>query len=141
LKHLSQKVVLDTCFVVLIAPTLLSSCTAAVDAGSMSRIINLSGTFEDGAKGWLPYYVSKKAIEDLTVGLAEELSGRGIRVSGISPSDTATEAYRQYFPEYIPDAIEPEEIAKFAIHLCTSDVNGKIFVLKKDREPLEAFHY
>ena len=109
-----------------------------------SAIMNLSGTFESGAKGWLPYYVSKRAIEDLTIGLSDELKDKGIRVNGVSPSDTATEAYKKYFPEFIPDAIEPEEIAKEIVHLCSDEaqnITGKIFVMKKRQEPKEIFHF
>ena len=65
-----------------------------------SKIINISGTFESGAKGWLPYYVSKKAIENLTVGLSQELRDKQIQVNCISPSDTLTESYQKFFPEY-----------------------------------------
>lgn len=56
-----QKTVLDTYTVGLTAPTLLAhSLVPLMPKGS--KIINISGTFENGAKGWLPYYVSKKAI-------------------------------------------------------------------------------
>lgn len=138
-----QKVIVDTFMVGAVAPSLLAHGFISLMPKGAS-IINLSGTFESGAKGWLPYYVSKRAIEDLTIGLAEELKTKGIRVNGISPSDTATEAYKHYFPEYLPDAIAPEEIAKYAAYLCSDeakDITGKIFVLKKDKEPFEAFHF
>ena len=106
-----------------------------------SKIINISGTFESGAKGWLPYYVSKKAIEDLTIGLAQELECKDIQVNAISPSDCATFAYKKYFPQYINEAIAPEKIAQFVVDLCQKDITGKVFVLKKDQEPFESFHY
>jgi len=99
--------------------------------------------FESGAKGWLPYYVSKKAIEDLTIGLAEELKDKDIQVNAISPSDTATEAYKKYFPQYIGEAIEPSEIGKYAVYLCSkeaSGITGKVFILKKGKEPYEGYH-
>ncbi len=138
-----QKVIVDTFLVGTIAPTLLAHAFIPLMPKS-SAIMNLSGTFESGAKGWIPYYVSKRAIEDLTVGLADELKDKGIRVNGISPSDTATEAYRHYFPQYIKDAINPEAIAQYAVYLCSDegkDITGKIFVLKKGKEPFEEFHY
>ncbi len=138
-----QKVIMDTFMVGTIAPSLLAHAFIPLMSQG-SAIMNLSGTFESGAKGWLPYYVSKRAIEDLTVGLAEELKDKGIRVIGISPSDTATDAYKHYFPQYIQDAIAPEEIAKFVVYLCSDeakDITGKIYVLKKGKEPFEAFHY
>ncbi len=107
-----------------------------------SHIINISGTFESGAKGWLPYYVSKRAIEDFTVGLSEELKDQGIFVNCISPSDTATETYKKFFPEYAADAMDPKRVGEFVVKLCStqSQVTGKIFVFKKDKDPYEGFH-
>jgi NAD(P)-dependent dehydrogenase (short-subunit alcohol dehydrogenase family) len=138
----SQQVVLDTFMVGAIAPSLLVRALIP-NMPKGSSIINLSGTFESGAKGWLPYYVSKRAIEDLTVGLSEELREKEIRINCISPSDVATQAYKKFFPQYLKDAIDPEEIGKFAVSLClekAKDINGKVFVLKKDEEPHESFH-
>lgn len=138
-----ERVIVDTYMVGIVAPSLLThSFIPLMPQGS--SIMNLSGTFESGAKGWLPYYVSKRAIEDLTVGLAQELERKGIRVNGISPSDVATEEYKKYFPQYIQDAIDPKEIAKFAVFLASDEakeINGKIYVVKKGKEPFEAFHY
>lgn len=107
-----------------------------------SHIINISGTFESGAKGWLPYYVSKRAIEDFTVGLSEELHDAGISVNCISPSDVATETYKKFFPEYAADALDPKKIGEFVVDLCNRQppVSGKIYIIKKDKEPYEGFH-
>lgn len=141
-EQFSQQVILDTYSVGTIAPTLLAHAFILLMPKG-SNIINISGTFENGAKGWLPYYVSKKAIEDLTVGLSEELKEKEIRVNAISPSDTATEAYKKYFPQYIDEAIEPTEIAKQIVHLCSDKANGvtgKVFVMKKGKEPYEGYH-
>ena len=139
----SQKVILDTFMVGTITPTLLTHAFIPLMPKG-ARIINISGTFESGAKGWLPYFVSKRAIEDLTIGLSQELERKRIYVNAISPSDTATEAYKKYFPQYIKDAIDPNEIAKFVIHLCSQEadnITGKVFVLKKNQKPFEHFHY
>lgn len=141
LETFSQDVILDTYFVGIISPTLLAhACIPLMTKGS--KIINLSGTFENGAKGWLPYYVSKRAIEDLTVGLSQELSEKGIQVNCISPSDTATEAYAKFFPQYINEAIQPDEIAKMFLTLSDPQdmTTGKVFVMKKDQQPTEMFH-
>lgn len=138
----SQQVVLDTYSVGLTAPTFLSHAFIPLMSGG-GKIINISGTFENGAKGWLPYYVSKRAIEDLSVGLSEELKRKNIQVNCISPSDTATEAYKKYFPQYLEEAINPDEIADFAVYLCSEEaknISGKIFVLKQDNKPYEKFH-
>ena len=137
----SQQVILDTYAVGLTAPTLLTHAFIPLmkDGG---KILNISGTFENGAKGWLPYFVSKKAIEDLTIGLSEELKDKNIQVNAISPSDTATQAYKKYFPQYMDEAIEPGQIAKQAALICSeeSKVTGKVFVMKKGKEPYDGYH-
>lgn len=134
--------ILETFDVGITAPTLLShELLPMMKKGS--KIINISGTFESGAKGWLPYYVSKKAIEDLTIGLSEELEDKGIRVNCISPSDVATEAYKKFFPQYIKDCISPEKIAKYAVYLCSrevDDITGQVFVMKKGKKPFKGYH-
>lgn len=136
-----QKVILDTYNVGTITPTLLAHAfiPLMIEGG---KIINLSGTFENGAKGWLSYYVSKRAIEDLTVALAQELEDKNIQVNCISPSDTATEAYSRFFPQYVNEAIEPEKIADKFVELSNSNnkVTGKVIVMKKDQDPAEKFH-
>ena len=134
--------ILETYNVGITAPTILSHELLPI-MNKGSKIINISGTFESGAKGWLPYYVSKRAIEDLTVGLSEELKDKGIQVNCISPSDTATEAYKKYFPQYVKNAIDPEEIAKHVIYLCSKEagnVSGEVFVVKKGKKPFRGFH-
>lgn len=138
----SPQIILDTYAVGITAPTLLAHAFISLMPKG-GKILNISGTFESGAKGWLPYYVSKKAIEDFTVGLAEELKDKEIQVNAISPSDTATEAYKKYFPQYIKDAIDPEKIARYATYLCSDDainITGKVFVIEKGKEPHEGYH-
>lgn len=138
----SQRIILDTYSVGIIAPTLLAHAFGPLMPRG-GKILNISGTFENGAKGWLPYYVSKRAIEDLTIALSEELEGKDIQVNAISPSDTATEAYRKYFSQYIDEAIDPEEVAKEAVFLCSEKANGitgKVFVMKKRKKPFEGYH-
>ncbi len=133
-----EKVVLDTYSVGLIAPTLLAHAFIPL-MPSGSTIINLSGTFENGGKGWLPYYVSKRAIEDLTICLSQELADKGVRVNCVSPSDTATEEYERFFPDDAKDAQTPEEVAKLFVELVNNDETGKVFVIKKGRVE-EGFH-
>lgn len=138
----AQEVIVDTYMVGTVAPSLLAHAFIPLMPKG-SKIINISGTFENGAKGWLPYYVSKRAIEDLTVGLSQELKERKIQVNCISPSDTAIEQYSRYFPDYIPEAVEPEIISQQVVNLCNDiDENntGNVFVIKKDKEPYKDFH-
>lgn len=129
-ESLPNSVILDTYSVGLTAPTLLSHAFVPL-MPSGSIIINLSGTFANGGKGWLPYYVSKRAIEDLTIGLSQELADKGIRVNCVSPSDTATEEYKRFFPDDAKDAQMPEDIAHLFVELVEKDVTGKVFVIKK----------
>ena len=95
-----------------------------------SSIINITGTFENGGKGWVPYFVSKKALEELTYALADDLKDRGIRVNAISPSDTATKAYAKFFPQYMNEAVNPSKIADMVIRMIKERRNGKIEVVK-----------
>ena len=99
-----------------------------------SKIITLTGTFESGAQGWLPYYAGKKALESLTIGLSQELKARKILVNCLSPSDTYTEAYKKFFPEYalLEKCLSADEIADEVLHLTSiNSINGQILELKK----------
>ncbi|MBI2620698.1 SDR family oxidoreductase [candidate division WWE3 bacterium] len=127
-----ESLIIDTLNVGILAPMLLTLSFAS-KMPKESSVINISGTFENGAKGWLPYYVSKRAIEDLTVGLAEEFKYKGIKVNCISPSDTATEEYKKFFPDDAKGAQSPEEVAKATIELIKKDVTGKVFVVKNGK--------
>ena len=131
--------VLDTFSVGLIAPTLLVHGLVSIMPQG-SNIVNLSGTFENGAKGWLPYFVSKRGIEDLTKGLSEEFKDKQINVNCISPSDTATEEYKKYFPEDAIGANSPETIAKETVNLINSNQTGQFVVVKKNELVKEGYH-
>lgn len=123
-------IIKDTYSVGFTSPTLLlHGLIPLMSQGS--HIINLTGTFENGAKGWLPYYASKKALEDLTFGLSQELKDKGIFVNGVSPSDTATEEYAKWFPEYIEDAIKSTEIADLIMDIINTKRTGTVQVIKK----------
>lgn len=105
-----------------IAPLLL---TRALLPGMIKKrsgkIIQISGTFESGASGWLHYYASKKTIEHFSEGLAQELRQHEIQVNTISPSDTLTDAYKRFFPDSAPEScLKPEDIAKLAVFLASS---------------------
>jgi len=137
----SQEIITQTFAVGITAPVLLVHGLLPI-MGRGSKIVNISGTFENGAKGWLPYYVSKRAVEDLTIGLAQELEEKGIQVNCISPSDTATEPYIKFFPQYIEEAMDPAVIAEKIVALCKSEdrLTGRVIVMKKGQEPTESFH-
>lgn len=139
IQDFDHQVIAATYQVGLIAPTILASGLVSLMPPG-SSIINLSGTFETGAKGWLPYYASKRALEDLTIGLAEELAEKQIKVNCISPSDVATEEYQKYFPQDAQNALSPQEVAKFIIEVSQKSQTGQVWVIKKDQSPYPQFH-
>ena len=97
-------------------------------------IIAITGTFENGAAGWLPYYTSKQALEAYCKGLSDELADAGIRVNCISPSDTNTTAYRKFFPDEAQNSLNPQEISNFALFLASEKakyITGSSTVMKK----------
>jgi NAD(P)-dependent dehydrogenase (short-subunit alcohol dehydrogenase family) len=139
LESFEQKVVIDTINVGLTAPMLLVHGLVPIMKPG-SSIVNLSGTFASGGKGWIPYYASKRALEDLTAGLADELKEKGIKVNCVSPADTATEEYIKYFPEDAKDANSPEQVAKLIADLCEGGESGKFAVIKRGLVSWEGFH-
>jgi len=74
-------------------------CTRAVVPHMVegSAIVNQSSTAAWMGGGY--YGLAKAGINSLTASLAAELGGRGIRVNGIAPGPTDTEATRDIVPE------------------------------------------
>lgn len=88
-------------------------------------VVGISGTFENvGASGWLPYYTSKRALEDFLVGLAQDYPN-GPYVYGVSPSDTATPVYKKFYPEYAAVGQPPEVVAELVIRLAGGELAYK----------------
>lgn len=119
----------------IIAPMLLTSkLLPKMIEKKSGKILQISGTFENGAKGWLHYYVSKKAIEEFTIGLAQELREHRIQVNAISPSDTYTEAYAKFYPdESLESCMDPKDIAMLAVQLLNDKfdfITGQIIVAR-----------
>lgn len=138
LKDFSAKEIADTMNVGVTAPMLLINKLLA--AGRCETIVGISGTFEDGGAGWLPYYTSKRALEDFLVGLAQD--SKDIKVYGVSPADTATPAYKRFYPEYAASAQSPEAVAQLVLLLFVGQSNhpsGSIIELR-DGEAKESFH-
>jgi 3-oxoacyl-[acyl-carrier protein] reductase len=73
------------------------------------------------AIGWLHYYVTNKAIEAFTAGLAAELREYGVQVNCIAPWFVATEPVRQFFPDDFQKALNPDEVAKLTTFLVSAD--------------------
>jgi 3-oxoacyl-[acyl-carrier protein] reductase len=99
------------------------------------KILQVSGGFAGikDAIGWLHCYVQKKAIEHFTEGLAEELRIHEIQVNCISPWYVATEPVHQFLAEQIQNAIEPEEVAKLALFLMSTEsdhITGQVILIR-----------
>jgi NAD(P)-dependent dehydrogenase (short-subunit alcohol dehydrogenase family) len=105
-----------------------------------STIIGVSGTFADGASGWLPYYTSKRGLEDMLVGLSQDYPN-GPQVFGVSPADTATKAYEKFFPQYVDEAQPADVVAKEVSRLLAKPdvVTGTIIELR-DSKTRPGFH-
>lgn len=104
-------------------------------------VIGISGTFESGASGWLPYFTSKRALEDFLAGLADDYKS-GPNVFGISPSDTNTPTYERFFPEDAKDAQPPNSISVLVEHLISGESpyhSGDIIVVKH-KKAAKGFH-
>lgn len=98
------------------------------DGGSM---IVISGAFADGGANWLPYYTSKRALEDFVVALGQET--HHFRVYGVSPSDTATDSYKKYFSANVTEAQSPAAVAKVCHDLISNTLGadtGSIVAVK-----------
>jgi len=121
-----------------LAPLILTAALlpSMVDAKS-GHVINISGTFSAGARGWLHYYVSKKAIEAFTIGLAQELRRFEIQVNCVCPADVATEPYKRFYPEYATSALQPEEVAQLVMGLMSPmnrHVTGQVIEIRNRSE-------
>ncbi len=119
------------------AMILVAALAPGMDGGT---VIGVSGTFESGGAGWLPYYTSKRALEDFLAGLSQDMPS--LKVYGVSPSDTATEAYAKFYPQFICDSQSPESVASLIAQLLVPGhqyASGDIIVIKQGK-PHTAFH-
>ena len=127
--------ILEVLEVSLVAPFILTrALLPSMIKRKSGKILQISGTFEGGASGWLHYYVAKKGLEHFTEGLAQELSESEIQVNTISPSDTKTEAYVKFFPDTPEnECVTPEEIAEKALFFLsdeTDNVTGACIIVR-----------
>jgi len=134
--ELSDEEILEVMQVGIIAPMLMTkTLLPPMVAKKTGKVLNISGTFENGAAGWLHYYISKKAIEEFTVGLSQELRSHKIQVNAISPSDTCTEAYQRFYPDEPVDTLmDPKDIARLTLELLKDDldfITGQTIIARK----------
>jgi NAD(P)-dependent dehydrogenase (short-subunit alcohol dehydrogenase family) len=80
-----------------------------------ASMLFISGAFEDGGANWLPYYTSKRALEDFIVGLAAD--EQRVQVYGVSPGTTATDSLKKFSPGSYDSAQSPEKVANTCMEL------------------------
>lgn len=119
------------------APMLLSRVfIPGMIAKKQGKIINLSGVFPEFGYKHIPYYVTKTAVETLTIGLGTELRKHNIQANCISPGEVNTKPIRQFFPEYKDKAISPDIVAKVALFLLENEaadyITGEVIVVGYD---------
>lgn len=103
-------------------------------------VFTASGAAFDGVPGASAYSAAKGGIVGMTLALARELGGQGIRVNTISPGPMATPMLKDVPAEYV-DAIgqqtpfpnrpgEPSDFAALALHICENGhLNGAVMRL------------
>ena len=84
-----------------------------------AKILNVASTAGISSRpGWLAYASSKAAVVSLSLTLADELAGTGIKVYTISPGRTATELRRTLAPEEdLTTIMQPDEVADVVARL------------------------
>ncbi len=108
---------------------------SALSDGPGGSIINISSTAtKAGSPGtWAHYAASKGAVDVLTVGLASEVAGQGIRVNAVAPGSTNTGLHAA---AGMPDRVErlnstipmgrgaePEEVAAAVLWLVSGEAD------------------
>ena len=104
-------------------------------AGGGGAIVNISsGAASTGAPHtYIPYAMSKAALNLLTVGTAKEFARQGVRVNTVSPGTTYTEIHAAAGRPNAPEerapglpmgrAAQPEEIAGAVAYLLSEDAS------------------
>ncbi len=85
------------------------------------------------AIGWLHYYVTNKAIEAFTAGLAAELREQNVQINCIAPWFVATEAVRRFYPAESEKALTSQEVARLATYLVSAEadnISGQVVELR-----------
>lgn len=103
-------------------------------------MLYISGLFQSNGANWLPYYTSKRGLEDFIAGLGSE--DETVRFYGVSPATTATESVKQFHADTLPDAQPPLSVAKICIDLInkTLPASSGTLVEVRDGKPGMGYH-
>lgn len=94
-----------------------------------------SSSYTYGREGYILYSAAKAALVNFVQGLAEELSGLGIRVNILNPERTNTPMRKSVFGNEDPSTLlSPEYVDKVAINAILSDVSECIMDVRKKDE-------
>jgi short-subunit dehydrogenase len=101
-----------------------------------AKILNVASTAGITSRpGWLAYASSKAAVVSLSLTLADELAGTGIKVYTISPGRTATELRRALAPEEdLTMIMQPDEVADVIARLLDESeriLDGQNIIVRK----------
>jgi 3-oxoacyl-[acyl-carrier protein] reductase len=123
------------------APALAAQAFVQQFKGSDGRIVNISTfiTDEQTMGGASIYCATKGAVNTLTVGWAQELGGKGIRVNAVAPGAIETDMYDssgRNFEDFLKSRTplgtigKTTDIASMVVYLCSPDsawVTGQVF--------------
>lgn len=108
----------DQCFAINVRGVwnVCSAVTPPMKDQGGGSIINISSNVVAmGKAGFLHYVASKGAVQAMTGALARELAGTGIRVNGIAPGYTITDATRRMTDPDTVERLETEILAAQSI--------------------------
>lgn len=102
--------------------------------GKGGAVVNVSsGAAKSGSPGvWVHYAASKGALDTLTIGLAKEVAGEGIRVNGIRPGIVDTKIHKARPSGQLERMVKavpmgrmgrPEEAARAILWLCSAEAS------------------
>lgn len=101
------------------------------DNGIKGHILNISSS-TGGEPSWSPYRISKRALEGMTLGMAQIMQPYGIVVNGIAPGEVATGLINWHEGDSIDTEHNrfgrmamPEEVANLALFM-VSDMGNMI---------------
>lgn len=104
------------------------------------QAVFLSGTFQDGGANWVPYYTSKRALEDFLVGFAADETR--LMIVGVSPARMASSATHTYASQEAVYAQSPESVADICLDILAGKlgVSSGTVVEVRDGKPGMGYH-